>query len=485
MKKYISYIRIFLLLILIVVLFLLFWQKIIPSGEITYANDYTKNSFFISDFSPNERYENKEGTRLLKANPVYFNLQTPRDFDKAELSIEYKNVNSNKEDLKKNRVIEIGVLVDKKIWRYQLKPVENKTIDQLLLVWDVINENDVTFLQRKKKYNSISSFMETNPNRSEYAVYNYKVEDDFILNNYSTTSKEIVINVNLRGPFQFYTYLKDEELSFDFEVSDINKNLDEDALDIHLYYQDQLIVTRHLKDDGVKNDTGEVREVRTINLYEKNLPNGAYKIEIRANDDIITKVIKTKQNKISFINNLWLYKTDRQNLKLYTDSKIIHAKTTHPNSLQTINIGADKLNINKTYKQFTTDIKKASNTKFSLIDLKKDGVILAGDGVFSFSEDSLFSLRINKIDSNVNINNGINYVLTKYKQPITHNDWKTAKVNFDLKEAYREDKKYSFLISAPNLILDDNLDNGILVNKIEIKLEGKNLQQIIREVYRK
>ncbi len=485
MKRKIVFIRIFLWLAFFAVLLFLFWQGVVPGGRIVYTNDYTGDSFFVSDFSPTERYESKESARLLKANPVYFNLETSRKFDKAELLIEYRNINSNKEDLRKNRVIEAGILVDKKIWRYQLKPIENKIIDQLLLAWDVINEDDIIFLQRERKYDNISSFLESNLDRSEYAVYNYEIEDDFILNDYSTTSEDIVINTSLRGPFQFYTYLKEEELDFEFEVFDINKNNDEDPLDIHLYYQDRLIVARHLEDDGVTNDTGEVKEARTINLYEQNLPEGVYKIEIRTNDDIIIKKIKTKQNKISFINKLWLYKEGKQNLKLYTDSKIIHAKTIYPNSLQTIDIGTDKLKIDTTYKQFTIDVKKASSTKFALIDLREDGVMLAGNGVFSFSEDSLFSLRINKIDSSIDINDGINYVLAEYEQPIIQGDWKTVGVNFDLKKAYRENGKYSFLISAPSLKLDDNLDNGMLINKIEIKLEGENLKQMIKEVYKR
>ena len=254
MKKKILFIRILLWGGLFSFVFFLFWQGIVPTGKIIYSRDYSDSNFFISDFTPKERFEKIEGTRLVNGNPIYFSLFTPRIFDKATLNIKYKNIEDVSEDERQNRVIEAGILVDGKNWRHELKPIENKIIDQLSLVWDNIKEGDLVFLQREKKYNSISDFLKNLPNHDEFAVYNYDLKTDFIINDYSITSEENTINHAIRGSYQFYTYIKDEVLDFEFDILDINKNKDSDSVDIFLYYENQMIATRHLDDDGIIED---------------------------------------------------------------------------------------------------------------------------------------------------------------------------------------------------------------------------------------
>ncbi|MCK5416748.1 hypothetical protein KAI92_04965, partial [Candidatus Parcubacteria bacterium] len=231
-------------------------------------------------------------------------------------------------------------------------------------------------------------------------------------------------------------------------------------------------------------DKNETKNNRTINLLEENLPEGVYKIELKSNDDIITKQIKTKQNKLSFINKLWLYKSNKENINLFTDSKVLHAKTVYPTSLQNIQINTEELKIEETYTQFSTNIKKASNTKYTIIEIEHDGIVLACDEVFSFTENSMINPRMKKVGNNIDINNeGINYVLAKYKSPKKKDDWKIVEIEFDLTKAYREDGKYNFLISAPSFKLDDKLKNGILIDEISINLESVKLIDKIRKKF--
>ena len=194
---------------------------------------------------------------------------------------------------------------------------------------------------------------------------------------------------------------------------------------------------------------------------------------------VITKNIITKQQKLAFINKLWLADGGNSNIVLYTDSREIRAQTVNPGSLQTIEAGGSELVIGETYKQFSVEVGEEPSSEaseLSSVVLEKDDVILAGDGVFSFSESGFIDPKFKKVDANLDVNkDGINYVLANYKIPQDDGEWKIAQVEFDLKKAYSENGKYGFLISIPGLRADDGIDDYVEIGEIKIDLTGKSL----------
>jgi len=203
-----------------------------------------------------------------------------------------------------------------------------------------------------------------------------------------------------------------------------------------------------------------------LRFIVKDLPEGVYKIELRVNDDIITKNIETQQ-KIAFINNLRLAQDGHKNFLIYTDSPVIYVKTTHPSSLQTVKAGEKELKVNETYKQFSTTI-ASSSLKF-----EHDGVIIAGEGVFAFSPDDLFNPSFVKVDKNFNLKQAnINYILAKYKIPAQKNGWQIAQTEFNISRAYRENYKCNFLISIPGLRADDSTNDALIIKEAKIYLSN-------------
>lgn len=469
--------RIFLWSLLVLAVFLILYMFVVPSGKITYVSDLKSKNSFIGDLSPKNRVIPDLGTMI--GDPVYFSLYTPRKFNTARLTLKYKKIG----DFNNLPIIESGVLVDGQTWRYNLAPVENQTIDMLDLAWSTIRENNTILLQREdsststKKYARVEEFLEDLPNPGEIGLYNYDLKTDYVLENYSKSEEENDNFHPIRGSYEFYTYIKDEELDFKFSFFDLNKNKDEDSVDIHLYYSDEIIDSKHLGDDGNTNDNGKRSDIFEENIKIPGLPEGVYKIEIKTNDDIVTQKITTKQQKIAFINNLWLTDRGDKKFSLFTDSKILNVKTTNPDSLQKINFKGEILDLNETYKQFS--IKSASTS--DEIYLEKDGVIIAGSGVFGFNAESLVNPKFKKIDSNININDeGINYVLADYQKPIEDGDWRVATIDFDLSQAYREDGKYNFVISVPGLLAEEKSDRGIEIDEVRFDLTGTSLLEFIK-----
>lgn len=491
MHKQILKIRIFLWLSLFSIVFFLLYKGIIPSGHILYKTDFLSDSFFIGKLSPQERVYSidDKNPNIIFGDPVYFSLYTPRKFNTAKLKYRYRRLQPQGIDnFLSAPIIETGVLVDNTIWRYDLRPVENLMIDSLSESWEVTRKDNLVLYQRgvtdssvNRRFSSISDFFEETPNLSKVALYNYDLKKNYTLDNYeSLSSEENKVSYSLRGPYQFYTYIDNEDLDFNFEFVDLNKNRDSDAIDIHLYYQDKLIVSEHLDDDGIITDNGVKGEVRNKNISLKNLPKGTYKFELRVNDDIVTKKIGTKQKMISFVNKVWLVEEGLENISLWTDGDILQVKTVNPGSLQTLAVGRNNLVVSETYKQFETEVKKKSAfDRYAEIKVEKDGLILAGNGVFSFREESLFNPKFKKVDANLNFDkDNIHYVLAEYKSPLKDDDWREAEVELDLRGAYREDGKYNFIISIPGI---EQSGTYVEFDSIEVDLFGRSLWEKIFE----
>jgi hypothetical protein len=456
---------------------------VVPSGNITYFHDFGKDSYFIRKLTPAERVEPiaNESQKII-GDPVYFSLRTPRRFNQAKLTLEYRRSKCGdalpcfSTDI---LIIEAGLLVDKTVWRYDLKPIENKIIDQLALAWDVIKEGSTLLIQRpqagtttEKKYNSIKEFLDNLPPREEIALYNYEIKEDYNIADYSTSSGQMTIAYSLRGPYQFYTYLKDEDLAVNFSLVDLNLNKDSDPVSVLLYYNNELIDTKQLADDGITNDGGRESDVRVFKFTQSNLPEGVYKVELKANDDIITKELTTRQQKLAFINKLWLFEGKGKDFALFTDSSELHAVTANPDSLQTIQTDDQELEIQETYKQYDLIIAGTSTE----IKLSKDDIILSGDGVFSFNRNNLINPSFKKVNSALNlVDKGINYVVAEYKTPSKQNNWLVSSASYDLTRGYRENGQYSFIISIPGLRTDDEIDDYIELGEIKVDLTGKTL----------
>lgn len=472
MNKKIFLIRSSLWLSLAIFIIILIWLALVPTGKISYKTSFLGYNYFISSLTPQDRL--KEGTKnVIIGDPIYFSLKTARTFDQVDLSVKFKN-NSTQP------VVEAGVMVDS-LKHYQTRPLQNKILDQLMRSWHLIKDNDLILLQKNKKYYSIDDFLKNLPERNSIATYNYDLKQEYLLPNYNSSLTENLISTPLRGGYQFFTYIKKENLDFKFVFSDLNKNIQADNIELLLYKNGDLITSKKLADDGITNDFGLITPDRELNIRLYDLPEGTYKLELIANDDIITRSINSTQQKISFINKLWLANGDKNNIELFTDSSEISAQTLNPDKLQTIKIGNKTINVSETYKKYS----QSSSQNITNIELNKNDSLISGDGVFSFSENSLINPTFKKVSNGFNTNSTkIEYIIANYTPPTTTSDgWLMNTVNLNLKNIYREKAKfqvgttgkYSFIISIPGLDAKTDGKESINLNQIILNLKGTNI----------
>ncbi|MFH0840434.1 MAG: hypothetical protein V1865_00395 [bacterium] len=456
-------------LILLILLAWLVIMDIVPSGEITYKYSFSKYSDFITKLHPNDRLlPEASGEQKIIGDPVYFSLRTPRKFEKVRLSLKYKNEADNLP------IISVGVLVDKMLWRYLMQPIENKFIDNLAKSWNVIKEDDLLLLQKDPKYSSIKDFLANLPERNRIALYNYDLKNYYYLADYQA-SVGGTLPASLRGEYQIYTYIKNESLSFTFNFVDLNQNKDTDPIYIMLYDQNnKLLLQKELPDDGVAEITNQKTAERSLLLSSPSLSEGVYKIEVKVNDDILTKTLSTNQSKIAFKNKLWIAE-GANNLQLYTDSASVSAQTINPASLQTIKVGADSLELLETYERFSI----INHEPVKEISVLKGDLMITGNGVFAFSLSNLVNPAFKQVDHNFVVGD-IQYILADYELPIEQDGWQERTVELDLSNAYREDDKNLFIISIPGLSDKDILADYIIISEIKAKVSGRSLREFLQ-----
>ncbi len=445
------------------VVFFLLWQGVVPLGEITYSSDLKDGNDFIGKLDPDTRIE--DGGRRIIGDPVYFSLRTPRSFQSVELEILYRN-----EDFP---LLEAGMLIDGDRWRYQTQPLENRIIDELLEDWHVLKENGLLLLQKQQGFQSKDDFLNNLPDFSEIAVYNYNLDREFILPDYKATSSSQTIDLDFRGSYEFYTYIKEEDLEFEFQVQDKNENEGPSPININLFFQGKLIDNEYLPDDGVVEAIGEKTPPRRVSLKTEDLPEGVYKIELKANDDIITRQISTSQQKLSFANQVRLAEEARSH-EFYVTGRELSAQVSNPAYRQALVLDSEELPLTQAYKRFITKL----DCHPCFLDTESGGLILSSDGVFSLSQEALIDPSINRVDANLDVEReGIEYILAEYTPPEKKGDYRLARARFDLSSAYKEDGEYGLMLSVPGLRAEDDSGQYIELEEIRVNLKGRNLWQ--------
>lgn len=467
--------------------FVLAWLAVVPSGKITYFSNFKGYNDFIGQLTPKERIvAESDGTQDIIGNPAYFTLRTARPFNEAKITIKFQTDPNLP-------IVEAGVSKDGRTWQYDLQPLYNAKLEDLMKNWSVLRQGDLVLLQLTQKFATVNDFLKNPPAMDKVALYNYDWKNNYILPDYQPQNSTSTMCRPLVGAYQFYTYLKNENLADDFVFQDLNKNLDPDPIDVNVYYNDKLIDSEHLDDDGITNDSGAQKPWRHLKLNLANLPEGVYKIDVRANGDIVTRTITTGQSKMAFINNLPLADAPEVSCgrNLFTDGRTLSAQTSHPAKLEKIKIikgggatsSSEELDISQTYKIFTVNNLPVSGSR---IILANDGIALSSDGLFSFSAAQMIDPRVKDVDADFNADlEGVDYILARYAPPVKQGDWLIAQADFDLSNAFRKWNKYYFLISAPGLSTDDGINDKTRIKEIKIDLTGTSLWEKISKIFRK
>jgi len=458
-------------LVFIVILLAVFY--IVPTGRITYKQDLNKKYFnifggrgFLHKLGPEERL--LENNKII-GDPVYFNFRTSRNFSKVKMTLKYQlspAVLENNEYLN----IETGVLMDKANWRYNLYPVFNQKINKILSEWYIVKDGQTVLAQKNKNYSSIENFL-NQKDFSSTVLYNYNLNYNYILPDYEVDD-EIVDVYNLKGSYSFYSYIKNEDLKINFSF--LNEKIDDKKKPIiFVYYQDQLIFEDTLSiNDSLSN----------FNLSLTDLPEGVYKVEIKVDDDWLTKKLSSYNSKIVFINRVWLNDLSA-GFKIWSNKNNFKIKSFSAQCLSDVKINNETFSVDEIYKQFDFSIEDIKKEALNEISSDSCGLLIETNGLFAFSKDSFFNPIINKLNEESDWNN-IDTIIANYEPPKKENDYYISEIEMELNSAVRDKDGYRFLISAP-FLKNSNNNEYIELKEINMEFEGSNLINKISSIINK
>jgi len=468
LNKIYKIIRFFIYLSPFLLLIILIYKDFAPSGKVSFSYDFSRDSPVITKLFPANRLsdpqkiQNNEYYQEILKEPVYFETRLSQKFNQAQVELVFQNPESS--------LFQLGLAIKgEKDWNYQFKPIDNKIINNL--TWSKLEENGIFLWQRIKKYYNLKDFLKNLNNETAVGFYNYDFKRKFKLINYQPAVNYQIINKTIRGYHQFYTYVKNEDLDFNFKIQDINRAPGPDFLDINVYNdQDQKIYHQRLDDDGYISNLDPASAPRYLSIKIPNLPEGVYKIELACEDEIFFREIKTKQRYIAFINRLYLVDNPEyadgfldliyQPTEVFTNAKRLSFETAHPEGLQEVQVNNQKLSINETHKKYFLTVDKLP----AKIIVPKNDLKIFGTGLFSLSQEAFFNPEIYNLQ-NFQETPEINFLLTSYQIPQQIDDWQKTSITFNLDNASIINRKLRWMLSAPEM---NNLNDKIKIKEIKI-----------------
>ncbi|MBI3626716.1 hypothetical protein HY224_01575 [Candidatus Uhrbacteria bacterium] len=466
-----------LLVTFIVILAVVISRKAVFSGQLEIVQAAGQKTPYLDQLLPTDRAQtipkDSHGQfRVVIGQPVYFDLRPPRSFDQAEVELTYQA----------NQNLSLGIARGPDN-QFDLKPIDNSTLDEILndSHWTSQNEDNTYFFQNATapvKFKDLSDFLNSMPVKSRIGVLNYNLQPFFHIQDYQPSAHDMIIDRSMRGYHAILTYIKNEPLQFTFRIQDINRREGEDHFEVLVYHNDDLIYNNQLDDDEITGNTGPVTPPRQLHLSLPGLPEGVYKIILNCDDDIFIRQIKTRQSKVVFANTLYLtdnaeYHDGFPDLRtdsttVYASAPILSAYTSHYRGLQTLKINGAEVQLNQTHTETATAVTAAVAQPYPVQSPKND-VKFSGRGVFAFSREAFFNPNFINLEGSDGAD--LDYIVANYTPPEPLGDLKTAHVNFDLTQAYKNDDKIRLILSAPQI----SKDNPVKIYKMKVVLTGEPL----------
>jgi len=473
---------------------LIVWFKVVPLGDVTYSRSYPSkiNIFggkgFIGEFTPNDRVKiSSDSPAEISGDPVYFSVATPRTFSQAKITVTYQDNLTTA-----TPIISAGVLVDNIVWRYKLAPLENKILDDNFSNWTRLSDGDVQLFQKDGQFSDVKEFLNTLKNKPAEICATGNPRDCLALYNTDSLAAYFpepilpekipafkLIATPLQGTHQFYFIGdKSKDFNFNFDLADLNLNQQNDPVIISIYHQGDKIFSQTMADNFGGEGSGRVRNFSVPISYKNTAAvSGLYKIEIKADDDIVIKKITEAPSALMAISSLHPVNVSDLPLSFWTDSSFIKATTNNPASLQTLAFGNNNFSLSAAYQQFEFSSNESGLKK---ITINHDDLLLETDGLFSFAAADFWNPEFKEINQHFLAGDNTKYILAVYQAPqIVKDNLKQATIILNTKEAYRENGKYSFILSVPGLSLVNQ--GNILVKNIKVEFSGRTLLDKIKE----
>lgn len=453
---------------LVILILIVFYRLIVPTGRVEYVWRPGESNEYLDKAKPAERVDLPvDGIQRFVGTPVYLSLRTPRPFRAAEVTVTFESNGIN--------ALELGVLKDKRLWRHEIKPLYNQTLEKMISggEWGMVKKDNLILFQRKEAFKSIDDFLAHPPKAESLAVYNYAWPRPVSLPGYRATTTPSVIKAGLNGPWTAYVYIKDESLSLNLKVSDLNFSAEDDAAVLIVTGPDNRQVGEFKLTDGRGNEeSGQRQSAGTLEAKLDGLAEGVYRLEWKAGNDLTIDELTTRQRKLSFAGQLNL--ENKSQVWLWGSWVSLYAKDA--SDLRSIAFGNAVIVLNDVYTQYKQEV------DCSACQVALPGKITIGsDGRWAFWPDGLLTPSVKTLSPRLMAGGKTDFVLAQYQHPSSVGGDLVATAEFNLADAYREFNKYELMFNLP----DWTEGQSFKIKEVRVKLSGLGLIDIWKKLFQR
>lgn len=445
------FIQLLIILIPVVLFVWLLWIDICPSGIKEVSIEVGESSPYIYNILPAERVseiaytDSGDSFVTIVDEPTYFSVELPHtDFDTIEVELEFE---SNGQP-----VIELGGLADIYSESYDLEPLLNSQLDQLL--WSAVSDLDTRLLQREHNFDSVSDFLSNLPDRGSIGVYHYDLQEPYRIDDYYAQGYEQTFDVSLRGYHKYLTYIKDESFYLAVDYMDMNRTAGADDAVIRVRNEaDEVMFEYFINDDGNILEN-QIDSSGSALIDQSGWPEGVYSVELSGTSDMFWRSLKTKQRYMTFVSKIYIaddvgYLEEQKSTGFYTDAKHLALETTHAESVQMTRVGSSYIDIEATHEKYSHTV-ESSGLVYGYSPF--GDIKITGDGKFSFTSDAFFNPDAVSLNVYSDLDAlGIDYILTSYSPVDSGSFWNTASAEFNIDALAKFEDTIKFTISTPAL----------------------------------
>lgn len=319
-------------------------------------------------------------------------------------------------------------------------------------------------------------------------------EDSLFLPTSSSNHEEngsLFINTALRGGHSFWSYVNNDSLELLVTKQDMNRKEGLDELKIKVYsFEGELVGEASILDDGDEGKSSQYGPLQSESLRIQGLEQGAYRIVLEGQHDLLIRGIEINQDKLVLDKNVYLGGI----YVVYSKGGLVF----DPVSLYGRNFAGGELkfsawkraglqrviirgssfytevNVNELATEFNTILESGAHQ----LILPKQDMYIESSGYLSFTPGSFFlPKRCEVVDLKYDlawVRENIDYMIVDYKDyvaPVENDGWMVAQASWKKEELFIKGNKLRFRFSVPHLDQTETKDRTILVDWIEVSLK--------------
>ncbi len=432
-------------------------------GTLSITYDFSGESPQVREFTPRGRALDRERNlrtgeayQRIVGEPVYMNVAVPRSFEDVAVTVDYQN--------NEQSYVEFGLVTSEEPLAVRLAPFDIGVINQAIADgWFIQEKDGVTLLQRDKQFESIEDFVDSVPEDVGVGVYRHQLAYQYIDSSYVPSPEKQVIDRVLRGKHEFWTYAAGETLHVEFDLTDINREFNEDPITVRVYRRDLLVYEQQLDDDGEATGSSEATDRGTVIVDIPNAEAGLYRVLVEVNDDILIRQIRTDQERFVARNNVYLANSaeydfalpdiDVRPTTLTVQASSIMMQTDHVGGLQVPTIAGEPLHIEQPHRPYWWVSADDQQPIYREIVVPKNDLMFRTNGLIAFSEASFFDADygVEKITENTSLEQLDYLVYEEYTPPVKERSGFKQVVEMPLDGVAGDRKELKFILSAPGI----------------------------------